>query len=258
MRQALWISEAQTFSEGLAAVCVDGLWGFLDENGALVIEPQFSGVSYGGFAGGYAVVYTDDSRRSAVIDRAGKVVLEDETIGREIKNGVGWYHCFSQNGYERWLDAAFRPVKLGGKTPDGCWTELGFFTEDADGVRVLTFSGEQRFYPGAESISATDDFVFAYGGEECRVFDAENRLVCTFPRDAWPGELRDSVTGEPYIYATVRGGYDVYTARGEYLLRTYYWQAPAAGLFLCSDNLTTGYVNAAGEWVFRIRVDQGD
>ena len=258
MRQALWIEIAEPFSEGLAAVRVDGLWGFLDERGALAIEPQYSGVGYGGFLDGYTIVYTDGRLRSAVIDRAGNVVLEDETIGREVSGGVGWYHCFASGGASRWYDASLDPVEIGGNTPSGADVELGFYYKDKDGVRVLTFDGAQRFYPGAETVSVYDGYVFAYTADECQVFDPSDRPLGVFPLDSWPSLRRDERTGEAYIYVSTGDGCDVYSARGEYLLHTRDWSSPRCGLFYCWDDLTTGYKNAANEWVFRVRVDSGD
>ena len=259
VQQKLRLDDAQPFSEGLAAVCVDGKWGFLDENGAIAIEPRYDGVSYGGFVDGRALVYTGRFGRSYLIDRAGNVLLEDANIGREIRNGVGWYHCFSTGGPDRWYDAGLRPVTVGGLTPTGCWTELGLFTVSEDGVRVLPWEDELRFYPGAESVSDFEGFTVVYMGDSCQVFDEANRLVLSLSDSRWPTVVRDAVTGERYIFVwTEDGGYDVYTARGGFLLRARDWSAPIGGLFACSDNLTTGYKNAAGEWVFRVRVDQAD
>lgn len=255
----LWIEDAQSFSEGLAAVRVNGLWGFLDERGNLAIEPQYDGYTYGGFIGGHTIVYTDGSSRSLLIDRSGKVRLEAETIGREARYGNIWYHAFSSNGYDRWYDADLNRVRYNGLNPDGCWIGLGFFFREAEGVRVLTFDGKERFYPDAQDFSAYEEGCVVYGETDCRVYDNAGALVLTSERGLWPYFRSDSVTGEPYIYvSTGISGYDVYTAQGEYLLRTESWDGPIDGLFACSDNLTTGYKNAAGEWIFRVRVDQAD
>lgn len=39
-------SDAKSFSNGLAAVCVDGKWGFIDKNNEIVIECQFKDADY--------------------------------------------------------------------------------------------------------------------------------------------------------------------------------------------------------------------
>ena len=98
-----------------------------------------------------------------------------------------------------------------------------------------------------------------YTASECRVYNAADELVLSTPRDRWPYFHRDAITGERYIYVySDPGGYDVYSTEGEFILHTESWADPTDGLFLCSDNLTTGYRDLAGDWVFRIRVDQGD
>ena len=50
--------EVLSFSEGVAAAKVDGLWGFIDKTGQFVIEPQYA---YGveSFSDGYALIQTD-------------------------------------------------------------------------------------------------------------------------------------------------------------------------------------------------------
>ena len=49
---------AYGFSEGLAHASIDGLWGYIDRTGEFVIEPQFNGTST--FSGGLARVEIDD------------------------------------------------------------------------------------------------------------------------------------------------------------------------------------------------------
>ena len=38
--------EAKSFSNGLAAVCIDGMWGFINEENELVIENRFLDTGY--------------------------------------------------------------------------------------------------------------------------------------------------------------------------------------------------------------------
>ena len=64
------------FSEGLAAVKIDGKWGFIDKSGQVVIQPQFSKPnlfakpSY--FFGGLALVWAGE--KWGYIDTTGKYV----------------------------------------------------------------------------------------------------------------------------------------------------------------------------------------
>lgn len=62
---------AQPFSEGLAAVRIDGRWGYIDRTGAVVIDPTFEAV--GPFRGRYAEFRVGET--AGVINRQGRVVL---------------------------------------------------------------------------------------------------------------------------------------------------------------------------------------
>ena len=33
--------DAQSFRNGFAAVCVEGIWGYVDESGRMVVKPEF-------------------------------------------------------------------------------------------------------------------------------------------------------------------------------------------------------------------------
>ena len=62
---------AQPFSEGLAAVRIDGLFGFINPRGEIVVSPRFQSAS--SFSGGYAEVRIDNA--SGAIDRSGRLVV---------------------------------------------------------------------------------------------------------------------------------------------------------------------------------------
>jgi len=47
--------KAKSFSNGLAAVCKDGLWGFIDKEGTIVIACQFLDADYFNEKGGCMV-----------------------------------------------------------------------------------------------------------------------------------------------------------------------------------------------------------
>lgn len=83
---------AMAFSQGLAAVQADnGLWGYIDKKGAIVIKPAY--ISAGRFSDGVAVASTgktafDANKLSGVIDKTGKIVVpfEKRSIG-DFKDG---------------------------------------------------------------------------------------------------------------------------------------------------------------------------
>jgi hypothetical protein len=64
------------FSEELAAVEIDGKWGFIDKTGQMVIQPQFAKPSLFAkpyyFVGGLALVWAGE--KWGYIDKTGKYV----------------------------------------------------------------------------------------------------------------------------------------------------------------------------------------
>ncbi len=62
---------AQPFSEGLAAVRIEGLFGFINQQGEIVIAPRFEAAS--SFSDGYAEVRIGNA--SGAIDRSGQLVV---------------------------------------------------------------------------------------------------------------------------------------------------------------------------------------
>lgn len=68
------------FQEGLAAVLIDGYWGFIDKNGKIVIQPEFEHVrdfveGLASFSVG-AVLELEDEGKFGFIDQTGKIVVE--------------------------------------------------------------------------------------------------------------------------------------------------------------------------------------
>jgi WG containing repeat len=62
---------ALPFNEGLAAVRINGLYGYIDPVGKMLVEPRFQAA--GPFTGGYAEVRINDA--SGIIDRRGRMVI---------------------------------------------------------------------------------------------------------------------------------------------------------------------------------------
>jgi len=69
--------EAKSFSEGLAAVSLNGHWGYVDQDGRWVVPPQFG--EAGEFSEGLAPVmnggYFSKTAKSGFIDRTGRYVI---------------------------------------------------------------------------------------------------------------------------------------------------------------------------------------
>jgi hypothetical protein len=70
--------EVKPFSEGMAAVNVNGKWGYIDTSGQMVIKPQFESVR--SFHEGLAFVQNKEffglKRRTSAIDNMGRVVFD--------------------------------------------------------------------------------------------------------------------------------------------------------------------------------------
>ena len=99
--------EVLPFSEGLAAVKVGDLWGYIDTSGKMVIAPQFFHAF--SFSGGLASIGAD------YIDLAGKVAIStryawvsDFSQGlAEVTTGVGPFDPSAEVGY---IDTAGKVV----------------------------------------------------------------------------------------------------------------------------------------------------
>ena len=90
---------AEPFSEGLAGVRVDGLWGFIDNTGSLVIEPQFERVAWG-FSEGLAGVYDGQKKKFGFIDKTGNFVIEPKyEFPWKFTNGLARVDMGSSWGY---------------------------------------------------------------------------------------------------------------------------------------------------------------
>ncbi|MGB4774978.1 MAG: WG repeat-containing protein [Daejeonella sp.] len=64
---------ANSFSEGLAAVLIDGKWGYINKQGQLIIEPQFTDAS--DFNNNIAIAGIENKR--FCIDQSGKIISEE-------------------------------------------------------------------------------------------------------------------------------------------------------------------------------------
>ncbi|MDY4650564.1 MAG: WG repeat-containing protein, partial [Muribaculaceae bacterium] len=73
------------FHEGLAAVCVNGKWGYINARGEMAIEPRFEEAQ--NFQEG--VAYIKEDGRYGLIDRSGSIVVKPQftNISTKIKNG---------------------------------------------------------------------------------------------------------------------------------------------------------------------------
>jgi len=88
----------QGFSDGLAAVCMDGKFGYINKNGDFVIEPKFD---YAGrFSDGLALVLVDGL--FGYIDRNGNYVIEPKFAhASSFQNGFAFARMPGKTDYEK-------------------------------------------------------------------------------------------------------------------------------------------------------------
>lgn len=81
------LDNALPFSEGLAPVCKDDKWGFIDKTGKVVIDYQFDAAA--SFSDGMALVAKND--KTGFIDKTGNIVIDckyDDAGEEGFQNGV--------------------------------------------------------------------------------------------------------------------------------------------------------------------------
>lgn len=124
---------AQPFSEGLAAVRIDGQWGYIDATGKVVIPPRFKAA--GPFSGNFAEVRVGNA--SGIIDRSGRVVVPAQ-FGRIVPFSNGTFIAEPVRGYtgqnaasaEGRLNGLGDPLALLGRTGAGLFhIRKGWLTE---------------------------------------------------------------------------------------------------------------------------------
>jgi len=92
----------------LAAVSINGLWGYIDRTGREVISPKFIYAS--AFSGGYARVDLTD-RSQGVIDRNGRIVLSRPTgLGFTVNEGLIPFRAGPLPNSEGYIDITGRMV----------------------------------------------------------------------------------------------------------------------------------------------------
>ena len=78
--------DAKRFSEGLAAVKIDSLWGYIDSSGTIIIKPQFYDAL--DFSYDRALVELSNKKfEQAFIDRSGQIVFKPQEYTSSFKEG---------------------------------------------------------------------------------------------------------------------------------------------------------------------------
>jgi hypothetical protein len=142
---------AKPFSEGLAAVRIEGRYGYIDTSGKVVIAPRFQ--SAGPFAGKYAEILMQDG--VGIINRSGKIVVAPGAFARIIPfHGDTFVAKPFPNGRKpdrgrRWrphdvrLDAITGPAVFSSYNDSGLFhAQKGWLTEQ--NLRFYFFDKQER------------------------------------------------------------------------------------------------------------------
>ena len=239
--RASFFDDALPFSGGLAAVKVNGVWGYIDTNGESAIDPAFE--EAGSFTGNLAAVKRDGVW--CVIDKSGSVKREFPGVDSVM---IG-------NGYvvagDSYYTTALEEASFYGYAGIPC--DGGYWVEGENGVRVFRTDGSQVYFSGGERLMGRSGelwLVMLADGAKV-VMDNYSRVVvsgdCSF--------IEDPVTGQTYIYDAESGR--LYDSGGAYLA------SGCAGVVMdgyvyCEDGSSLGWKSSGDEWVFRVTAPEAD
>ena len=223
-------------TEGLVRFEQDGLYGYLNTAGEIVIPAQYD-CAYA-FRDGYAEVgLLDEVGTHAVIDRQGQIIL----TGISNPWSYGYHGVVAGALFVEWEDGDWGLVEM-----DGTIRCRHAMPEDADGVWLHEFSAGGPIW--VEYALADDEYAYALLSREGELGE---------PRWTWVsggGELlavsEDGVGGWSYFEGTF--GY-VDANGNEVLPAVYDWAEPFEGALarVRFSDTEEGYINRAGEIVRR-------
>ena len=159
---APWYDDALRFSEGLAAVKTDGLWGYIDTKGNTVIPEQFD-IAFS-FSEGLALVGT----------LVNSYEMEDGYWDSEVGD-----YIFTGNNYTlNYYMMGFVDTK-----GDVTWFSMPGFDENNVSPQIAVRSdevltgGEHIFYNGYVSLPALDDTCYYFFGTDGQLADLPEGIV---------------------------------------------------------------------------------
>ena len=173
---------ATSFSEGLAAFRLDGLWGFVNTTGANAIEPSFSDARL--FSGGLAAVETFNGW--VYVNQSGEVVLSPSfqvSEAGEFVDGVAPVQTNEGWGY---INEQGNPVitpkyDLAGNFSDGrAWVSddgyIGFIDTDGNFIIPPQFAQVKAFSENMAAVRVSSDWFY--------ISKSSGKIVINQPFDA--------------------------------------------------------------------------
>ena len=186
----------RAFSEGLAAVVKDGLWGYVDNRFSFVIPPQFT---YGGkFHEGKAIVCLSDNE-FAVIDTHGKILLRSAIRIRQDHGFfvTGGNEAFPACVYDQNLNELFKAADAEARST----FDTGFASVK-NGVTTVLSGGTVFALPGEYQVIWLDGgYVFCGTGnkDEFRLMTTGGAPIAAFDKAYSSGSVLRTPDGQAYI-----------------------------------------------------------
>ena len=239
--RASFFEDALPFSNGLAAVKNNGVWGYINTDGEYVIDPGFE--EAGSFVGSLAAVKKGGVW--CVIDKSGSVKREFQgvdgvTIGSGYVEAGGTYYT-----------TALEEAVFYGYTGEPC--EGGFWVAGESGVRVFRNDGSQVYFSGGVELldNSGELWLVELADGTTAVMDAYSRVVaagdCSF--------VTDTATGTTYIFEADSGR--LCDSAG-YFLGSGCTGVVIDGFMLCEDGDSIGWKSSGDSWVFRVALTGAD
>lgn len=237
-----YFEDALPFSEGYAAVRVNGLWGYVNTDGEFAVQPAYSQAT--SFVGGYAAVYGGGMWQ--IIDTTGTVRLQLPGVS-EVSLGYGSIDAdgtyYSTQTFEQAVFYGYTGVPIDG----------GFWVKGETGVRVFLTGGSEVYFSGASSIISRsgDLWLVELADGSQAVMDNYSRVVsygeCSF--------VQDQATGDTYMYNP--GTQTLYDSAGSFVADGC-TGVVIDGFAWCSDSVSCGWKNMSNEWIFRVPTGGAD
>ena len=243
-------------------------WGYINKAGEWVIEPVYS--QCGDFRNGKAIVTTEDGS-SRIIDTEGNVLLEADGKFQLRSSSQGdWYinyaEVFTGETAQYFIggvyDQDLKPLEWDWVGETLFWGGDSYMWRASEnGVEVGNPYETAVFpVPSDAELSVEDDDIFIFLHDDREAEDRhwsvwDIRGNCLFPESEWNclSLVKDSVTGERYLYAQDEERNALYDLNGRYLTDCgTVWPQISDGLLSIRTGMSYGYKSLDGEWLFRI------
>lgn len=244
-----FFDDARGFSEGFAAVCSYGKWGYLALDGSIAVERQYEYA--GDFMNGIAVVKQNGVYKA--INTSGQTVKEFAS-GDEADNMNGYLAVTASGGGTKYyLTPSMNEANIYDKPLH--METFGYWVQGDTGVRLREYGGAEHYFSGAvscEGSSGSGLWLITLADGTMAAADGDGRVVLT---GSTLELAADAYTGDVYIFDTAEGqsGLSVYDASGVFVADQAAEAGAVNGLFMCGDSCTAGVKNALNQWVLRLR-----